>query len=120
MGQSKGAEVAAACASLMPEVIEVAVTNSHNVAFPFGIPLKYKGQIFPPVPLNFLKTPIKIHKGQFFLNFIYKCDRKGPSADGKEPGGLTLSSRCPIIRLGTLVDHSCRGMGIGDESLSEK
>ena len=53
IGQSKGAEFAAAIGCLRPDLVEVTLTNSWFISNPKHTPLKFRNQVFEPVSMDF-------------------------------------------------------------------
>ena len=53
IGQSKGAELANAAACLMPNLIELSVTNSKHVANPLLIPVNFQSTVYPAMTVDF-------------------------------------------------------------------
>ena len=53
IGQSKGAEFAAALGCLRPDLVEVTLTNSGFISNPIHTPLKFGNLVFEPVGMDF-------------------------------------------------------------------
>jgi len=57
IGQSKGVDLAVGVATLMPELVEVSITNSGYMNIPIGVPHTFRGQMFRNTMTPFLGGP---------------------------------------------------------------
>ena len=63
-----GSTLAVATASVMPELVEVSVTNSHHIASPLPVPYSYQGRTWENISFDFSKLGTRNLNGKEFVN----------------------------------------------------